>query len=75
MREVEMKLVKVATAPDQLMAEMWQELLRAEGISAMFEPRGVVSFMGLSAMPCGLLVPEEMLEDAEAILQEYVVGS
>jgi hypothetical protein len=63
----------LTTAPDQLSAEMWQELLQAEGITAIIEPKDAVSFLGVSSMPCRLMVPEEMLERAEAILSEFHV--
>jgi hypothetical protein len=66
---VEWKIL--TTAPDQLSAEMWQGLLQTEGIAAIIEPKDAVSFLGISSMPCRLMVPEEMLERAEAILPEF----
>ena len=60
----------LTTAPDQLSAEMWQELLQNEGIPAIIEPRDAVSFLGVSPMPCRLMVPEDMVEEAMAILDK-----
>jgi len=68
------KLVHAATAPDQLMAEMWCELLKNEGIPAMLEPRDAVSFLGLSYAPCRILVPEDHLEEAREILRQLQEG-
>lgn len=65
-----MKWELLITAPDQLTAEMWRELLRNEGIPAVIEPRDAISFLGLSAMPCRLMVPEGLVDEALAILGE-----
>lgn len=56
------------TAPDQLTAELWRGLLEEEGIPATLAPGDVVSFLGVSAAPCRLLVPEHLLEPAELAL-------
>ena len=60
----------LTTAPDRLTAEMWRELLQNEGIPAMLEPEDVISFLGLSSMPCRLMVPESRLKEAQATLAE-----
>jgi hypothetical protein len=65
-----MKWEYLTTAPDQLTAEIWQELLQREGIPAVIEPRDAVSFLGISAMPCRLMVPEGSVKEALAILGE-----
>ena len=62
--------VPVAMAPDQLVAEMWVELLQAQGIPAMIRPQDTASFMGLSTMACRVLVPREHLAEAALALQE-----
>jgi hypothetical protein len=67
-----MKWEYLATAPDQLTAEMWQELLQNEGISAMLQPRDAISFLGVSSMPCRLIVPEDLLNRAKEILSEHL---
>jgi len=66
-----MKFSHAATAPDQLTAEMWLDLLREEGVPAFIEPRDSVSFLGLSTMPCRILVPEDMVEKAKEILADF----
>jgi len=58
----------LATAHDQMMAEMWQQLLKEEGIPSMLAPQDAVSFMGVAATPVRLLVPAEMVARAEEVL-------
>jgi hypothetical protein len=65
-----MKWEYLTTAPDQLTAEIWLEILQNEGIPAMLEPSDAVSFLGVSAMPCRLMVPEGLVKEALAILGE-----
>ena len=60
--------VYLATAPDQTTAEIWIELLKGEGISAMIRPSDAVSFLGVSAVSCRLLTPEENVDRAREIL-------
>ena len=67
--------VHVATAPDQLSAEMWVELLRGQGIPAMITAQDAVSFLGLSGMACRVLVPREHLAEATQALQQESEGS
>jgi len=62
----------VATAPDQLSAEMWQELLEQEGIPSLLEPAGTFSFLGPSTSPCRVMVPDARLDEAKAILSGYI---
>ena len=66
-----MKWGLLATAPDQLTAEMWAEILHNEGVPARIKPEDVVSFLGVSAMPCRLLVPEGRIAEARAVLAQY----
>lgn len=63
-----MKLVAVATAPDQLTAETWAELLRSFDVPAVLEAGAIASFLGVSAAPCRVMVPEDMAEMAADIL-------
>ena len=65
-----MKWKSLATAPDQLTAEMWCELLRNEGVPAMVQPSDAVSFLGVSPSVCRVIVPEDRREEAAAILRE-----
>ena len=66
-----MKWELLTTAPDQLTAEMWAEILHNEGIPARIKPEDAVSFLGVSAMPCRLLVPEGRVAEARAVLAQY----
>ena len=63
----------LATAPDQLTAEMWKELLEGEGIPALV-PEATFSFLGPSPVPCRLLVPEHRLEEAKAVLESLTAA-
>jgi len=65
-----MKWEYLTTAPDQLTAEIWQQLLQSEGIPVVIEPRDAISFLGVSTMPCRLMVREGFLAQAQAILAE-----
>ncbi len=67
-----MKWEYLVTAPDQLTAEMWRELLQNEGIPAMLQPRDAISFLGVSSMPCRLIVPEGLLNRAKEVLSEHL---
>ena len=64
--------VVVRVAPDQLSAEMWVYMLRDEGVPALIRPSDAVSFLGTTAMGCRIMVPEEHLSDAEALLEEHL---
>ena len=64
------KWVVVRVAPDQLSAEMWVAFLREEGVPALIKPSDAISFMGTSALSCRVLVAEERLTEAEAVLAE-----
>lgn len=64
----ETRWTPVATAPDQLTAEMWQELMLHELIPAMLDPRDAISFMGLASMPVRLIVPAEFVDRAREVL-------
>ena len=61
--------VYLTTAPDQLTAEMWQELLRNENVPAMVRAGDTASFMGVSSAPCQLMVLEEHLQEARRLLE------
>lgn len=59
----------LVTAPDQLTAELWCQLLRDQGVPAVIAPADAVRFMGLSMAPCRLLVPAKLKEAAEQALR------
>jgi hypothetical protein len=65
-----MKWTTAATAPNQLVAEMWVELLRNEGVPAMLHPQDVRSYLGLTNSTCRVQVPEEQLERAQELIGE-----
>lgn len=60
--------VVVTTAPDQVTAELWVEMLRDEGIPAMIRPSDAVSFLGVAGFGCRVQVREEDLERAREVL-------
>jgi len=60
--------IVVTTAPDQLTAEMWQDILRQQGIPAMVNPADAVSFLGVSTFPCRIMVAPGYLKQAREIL-------
>ncbi len=60
----------LATAPDQLTAEMWVELLHNAGIGAMVRTSDAVSYLGIAAFGCRVQVPEEELERAREVIGE-----
>ena len=65
-----MKWVTLVTAPDQLAAEMWSELLNRRGIPNLVRPGDTASFLGVSAYPCRILVDDDYLDEALRILRE-----
>jgi hypothetical protein len=58
----------LTTAPDQLTAEIWKDILLQEGIPAMVNPQDAVSFMGVSSFPCRIMVAYGYLKQAKEIL-------
>jgi hypothetical protein len=58
----------LVVAPDQLTAEMWQDILRKQGVKVMVNPADAISFMGVSAFPCRLMVAPADLKRAKKIL-------
>jgi Putative prokaryotic signal transducing protein len=66
--------VHLATAPDQLTAEMWVSILRDAGLSAMIRPSDAISFLGVSAYGCRVQVVEQDLEEARQLLAGEIDG-
>jgi len=58
----------LTTAPDQLTAEIWKDILVQNGIPAMINPRDAVSFMGVSSLPCRIMVAYGYRQKAQEIL-------
>ena len=67
-----MKWVYLTTGPDQLVAEMWRDLLVQEGVRALIRPGDTASFMGVSGYPCRVMVWEDQLERAREVLEEHL---
>ncbi|MBI4220169.1 MAG: hypothetical protein HY682_08520 [Chloroflexi bacterium] len=69
-----MKWVVFATAPDQLTAEMWRDIVRQAGIRCELRPGDTASFLGVSQIPVRLVSPEpearEAREALDAVLKE-----
>jgi hypothetical protein len=62
--------VYLATAPDQLVAEMWRDLLVEDGIAALVRSGDTASYLGVSAYPCRVLVREDDRERAKKTLED-----
>ena len=67
-----MSWVNLTTAPDQLVAEMWRELLVEEGIAAMVRAGDTASYLGVSSYPCRIMVQEEDRDRAEEVLKAHL---
>ena len=64
-----MKWVVFATAPDQIMAEIWVQLVRSEGIPCRLQPGDTTNFLGVSATPVRLMTLEKDAERATEVLE------
>ena len=72
-----MELVKVYTAAGELEAEMLKGFLEAQGIKVMLVQESIGRTLGLAAGKLGevkLLVSDEQVEEAAALLQEMETG-
>ncbi len=58
----------LTTAPDQLIAEMWSQLLRDHGVRAMVRAGDTSSFLGVSGYPCRILVDDGQISRAREVL-------
>jgi len=58
----------LTTAPDQLAAEIWKDILLQNGIPAMVNPGDASSFMGVSTFPCRIMVASGYRKRAKEIL-------
>jgi len=57
-----------ATAPDQLTAEMWLDLIRQAGIECALRAGDTVSFLGVSPQPVRLVAREPDVDRARVAL-------
>ncbi len=62
------KWILLTTAPDQLTAEIWKDILVQEGIPAMVNAGDTISFLGLSRFPCRVMVAYGYRKRAQEIL-------
>ena len=67
-----MEWVVFATAPDQLTAEMWQDLLSQAQITCQLRAGDTYGFLGVSATPVRLVAPQEEAEVARDALETLV---
>jgi len=58
----------LTTAPDQLTAEIWTDILLQQGVPAMVNPQDTISFMGVSSFPCRIMVAYGYRKRAQEIL-------
>ncbi len=65
-----MSRTTLAAAPDQIVAEMWRNVLAERGVPALIRAGDTSTFLGVTAYPCRLLVDEEHLTRARQILRE-----
>ena len=65
-----MTWVVLATAPDQIIAEMWQDVLHDKGVPAFVRPGDTSSFLGVTAYPCRIMIDEEYVETGQRILRK-----
>jgi hypothetical protein len=67
-----MDWVVFATAPDQMTAEMWQDLLSQAQIRCQLRAGDTFGFLGVSASPVRLVAPQEDAEMARDALETLV---
>ena len=67
-----MKWVYLATAEDQIVAEMWRHLLINGGIPANIRAGDTSTFLGVNNYPCRLQVRENDLDRAQELLEQHL---
>ncbi len=67
-----MDWVVFATAPDQLTAEMWQDLLSQANIRCQLRAGDISGFLGVSASPVRLVTPQEDAEIARDAIETLI---
>jgi hypothetical protein len=66
------KWARLTTAPNQLTAEMWRDLLLGEGIPAMVRGGDTTSYFGVTPFPRPILVDERLASEARRALEGYL---
>lgn len=72
------KWVVLATLPGDLQAELLRGLLESQGVPAEVRKEGAGKALGLTVGPLGesdLLVPADLLDQANAVLDDYYSGA
>lgn len=65
------RVVRIATAPNEMVAEMWRDILQDEGIVVALQPDGAAWGMGMNALNAQhLLVREDQAQRALDVLAE-----
>jgi len=67
-----MKWAVFATAPDQLTAEMWRDIVRQAGIACELRAGDTASYLGLSQIPVRLITPEPERDRARSALSDVL---
>ncbi len=60
--------ILLTTAPDQLTAEIWKDILLQESIPAMVNAADTISILGVSGFPCRIMVAYGYRKRAQEIL-------
>lgn len=63
----EERLVRIGSAPNQMVAEMWRDLLAQEGIPAVVQTSDGYAYVGPFS-PCSLLTVAYQADRARAVL-------
>jgi hypothetical protein len=64
--------VAVHTAPDQLTAELLRGLLEDAGIPAVLAAGDTSAYLGVSPVPCRIMVPAELAPAARRALDQQL---
>ena len=62
------KWITFATAPNQLTAEMWRDLVRQAGVDCALQAGDTIGFIGVSAAPVRLIARARDAERAKLAL-------
>ncbi len=60
--------VYLATAPNQMIAEMWVDILKQERIRAFFRSTNLLIYTQNSFAPCQVMVDESRLPEATELI-------
>jgi hypothetical protein len=63
----------LSTAPNQLTAESWCEILTNNGFNCKVEPGDFYSFMGISNSPVRILIVDKEFDSAKQFLSKLLI--